>query len=101
MWVRLAGYEVNLPNIDHLWMVVTVLDENVIIRAQLNPYGRQFPTVIGGLYHDAHKTYSQSLYDLLLPLHELRLGYCAPIDNVRAAYNRSLWTLHKSQWATS
>tara|TARA_B100001057_G_C22863953_1_gene955744 strand:+ start:2545 stop:4461 length:1917 start_codon:yes stop_codon:yes gene_type:complete len=92
MWVRLAGYEVNLPNIDHLWMVVTVLDENVIIRAQLNPYGRQFPTVIGGLYHDAHKTYSQSLYDLLLPLHDIATWLLrSRIDNVQAALSNLIF----------
>ena len=92
MWVRLAGYEVNLPNIDHLWMVVTVLDENVIIRAQLNPYGRQFPTVIGGLYHDSHKTYSQSLYDLLLPLHDIATWLLrSRIDNVQAALSNLIF----------
>ena len=92
MWVRLAGYEVNLPNIDHLWMVVTVLDENVIIRAQLNPYARQFPTVIGGLYHDSHKTYSQSLYDLLLPLHDIATWLLrSRIDNVQAALSNLIF----------
>ena len=85
-WVRLAGYEIGVPQIEQLWLCITILDENVVIRCQLNPYGRQFPVVIGGLYHDAHKTYSQSLYDLLLPLHDvatwlLRLR----IDNVQAA----------------
>lgn len=85
-WIRLAGYEVNLPQLDHLYMVVTILDEGVVIRAQLNPYGRQFPTVIGGLYHDAHKTYSQSLYDLLLPLHDISTWLLrSRIDNVQAS----------------
>ena len=85
-WVRLAGYEVNLPQVEHLWMVVTILDEHVVIRCQLNPYGRQFPVTIGGLYHDAHKTYSQSLYDLLLPLHDISTWLLrSRIDNVQAA----------------
>jgi len=85
-WIRLAGYEVNLPQLDHLYMVVTILDEGVVIRAQLNPYGRQFPTVIGGLYHDAHKTYGQSLYDLLLPLHDISTWLLrSRIDNVQAS----------------
>jgi hypothetical protein len=92
MWVRLAGYEVNLPQIDHLWMVCTVLDESVIIRAQLNPYGRQFPVTIGGLYHDAHKTYSQSLYDLLLPLHDIATWLLrSRIDNVQAALSNLIF----------
>jgi len=85
-WIRLAGYEVNLPQLDHLYMVVTILDEGVVIRAQLNPYGRQFPTAIGGLYHDAHKTYGQSLYDLLLPLHDISTWLLrSRIDNVQAS----------------
>ena len=85
-WVRLAGYEVGIPQIDQLWLCVTILDENVVIRCQLNPYGRQFPVVIGGLYHDAHKTYSQSLYDLLLPLHDVATWLLrSRVDNVQAA----------------
>ena len=85
-WVRLAGYEVGIPQIEQLWLCVTILDENVVIRCQLNPYGRQFPVVIGGLYHDAHKTYSQSLYDLLLPLHDVATWLLrSRVDNVQAA----------------
>lgn len=85
-WVRLAGYEIGVPQIDQLWLCVTILDENVVIRCQLNPYGRQFPVVIGGLYHDAHKTYSQSLYDLLLPLHDVATWLLrSRVDNVQAA----------------
>lgn len=92
MWVRLAGYEVNLPQIDSLYMIVSVLDENVVIRCQLNPYGRQFPAVIGGLYHDAHKTYSQSLYDLLLPLHDIATWLLrSRIDNVQAALSNLIF----------
>lgn len=92
MWIRLAGYEVNLPQIEALWMVVTVLDENVIIRCQLNPYGRQFPVTIGGLYHDAHKTYGQSLYDLLLPLHDIATWLLrSRIDNVQAALSNLIF----------
>lgn len=91
-WIRLAGYEVNLPQLDHLYMVVTILDEGVVIRAQLNPYGRQFPTVIGGLYHDAHKTYSQSLYDLLLPLHDIATWLLrSRIDNVQASLSNLIF----------
>ena len=85
-WIRLAGYEIGIPQIDQLWLCITILDENVVIRCQLNPYGRQFPVVIGGLYHDAHKTYSQSLYDLLLPLHDVATWLLrSRIDNVQAA----------------
>ena len=85
-WVRLAGYEINVPQVEQLWMCITILDENVVIRCQLNPYGRQFPVVVGGLYHDAHKSYSQSLYDLLLPLHDIATWLLrSRIDNVQAA----------------
>ena len=69
-------------------MVISVLDEDCVIRMQLNPYGRIFPGVIGGLFHDRHKTYSQSLYDLLLPLHEVSTWLLrSRIDNVQAALN--------------
>lgn len=85
-WVRLNGYEIGVPSLDQIWMVFTVLDEKVIIRCQLNPYGRQFPVVIGGMYHDAHKTYSQSLYDILLPMHEISTWMLrSRIDNVQLA----------------
>ena len=91
-WVRFAGYEVGIPEIEQLWMVTSVLDENVIIRCQLSPYGRQFPTVIGGLYHDAHKNYSQSLYDLLLPLHDIATWLLrSRIDNVQAALSNLIF----------
>jgi hypothetical protein len=69
-------------------MCVTILDEEAVIRCQLNPYGQQFPVVIGGLYQDSHKTYSQTLYDLLLPLHEISTWLLrSRIDNVQAALN--------------
>ena len=91
-WIRLAGYEVNLPQIDQLWMVVTILDESVVIRCQLNPYGKQFPVVVGGLYHDSHKTYGQSLYDLLLPLHDIATWLLrSRIDNVQAALSNLIF----------
>lgn len=85
-WVRMNGYEIGVPRLDQIWLVFTILDEKVVIRAQLNPYGRQFPCVIGGLYNDCHKTYSQSLYDLLLPMHEISTWLLrARIDNVQLA----------------
>ena len=91
-WLRLAGYEINMPQLDHVWLCVTILDENVVIRFQLNPYGRQFPVTIGGLYHDAHKTYSQSLYDLLLPLHDIATWLLrSRIDNVQAALSNLIF----------
>lgn len=91
-WVRLNGYEVNLPGIDQIWLVMTVLDEEAIIRFQLSPNGRQFPTVIGGLYFDAHKTYSQSLYDLLMPLHDISTWLLrSRVDNVQAALSNLIF----------
>jgi len=91
-WIRFNGYELNIPQVEQIWMLVTVLDEQVVIRAQLNPYGRQFPTVIGGLYHDSHKTYAQSLYDLLLPLHEISTWLLrSRVDNVQAALNNLIF----------
>ena len=85
MWVRLQGYEIGIPSVEQIWMVMTVIDEEAIIRCQLNPYGQQFPVVVGGLFQDSHKTFSQSLYDLLLPLHEVSTWLLrSRIDNVQA-----------------
>tara|TARA_B100000941_G_scaffold290924_1_gene276132 strand:+ start:5198 stop:7108 length:1911 start_codon:yes stop_codon:yes gene_type:complete len=92
MWVRLQGYEVNVPGIEQMWMCITIVDEEAIIRCQLNPYGQQFPVVIGGLFQDTHKTFSQSLYDLLLPLHEVSTWLLrSRIDNVQAALNNLMF----------
>jgi len=92
MWVRLQGYEIGIPSIEQIWMVLTVIDEEAIIRCQLNPYGQQFPVVVGGLFQDSHKTFSQSLYDLLLPLHEVSTWLLrSRIDNVQAALNNLMF----------
>lgn len=91
-YVCFAGYEIGIPRLERVWMVFTILDEQVVIRCQLNPYGQQFPTVIGGLYHDAHKTYSQSLYDLLLPLHHIATWLLrSRVDNVQAALSNLIF----------
>mgnify|MGYP001212392396 CR=1 FL=1 len=91
-WIKLAGYQVGLPNVDAIWMLVTIIDESMVIRCQLNPYGRQFPIVIGGLFHDSHKTYAQSLYDLMLPLHDIATWLLrSRIDNVQAAMNNLIF----------
>lgn len=91
-WVRLSGHEINIPAIDQIFLVVTILDENVVIRFQLNPYGRQFPVVIGGLYQDSHKTYGQSLYDLILPMHDIATYLMrSRIDNISAALNNLIF----------
>ncbi len=91
-WVTMSGHEIGIPSIDQVWFVITILDENVVIRLQLNPYGRQFPAVIGGLFFDSHKTYSQSLYDLLLPLHDVATWMLrSRIDNVQAALNNLIF----------
>ena len=91
-WVRLSGHEINIPSIDQIFMVITILDENVVIRMQLNPYGQQFPTVIGGLYQDSHKTYGQSLYDLILPMHDIATYLMrSRIDNISAALNNLIF----------
>ena len=91
-WVRLSGHEINIPTIDQIFLVVTILDENVVIRFQLNPYGQQFPAVIGGLYQDSHKTYGQSLYDLILPMHDIATYLMrSRIDNISAALNNLIF----------
>ena len=91
-WVRLSGYEIGIPSIEQIYLVITILDENVVIRMQLNPYGQQFPIAIGGLYQDTHKTYGQSLYDLLLPMHDIATYLLrSRIDNVSAALNNLIF----------
>ena len=91
-WVRFSGHEIGIPSIDQVWMVLTILDENVCIRMQLNPYGRQFPVVVGGLYNDSHKTWGQSLYDLMLPMHDIATWLLrSRIDNVQAALNNLIF----------
>jgi hypothetical protein len=91
-WVRLSGYEIGIPSIEQIFLVITIMDENIVIRFQLNPYGRQFPAVIGGLYQDSHKTYGQSLYDLLLPMHDIATYLLrSRIDNVSAALNNLIF----------
>ena len=88
-WVRMAGHEIGVPSIEQVFFVITILDENVVIRFQLNPYGQQFPVAIGGLYH---KTYGQSLYDLLLPMHDIATYLLrSRIDNVSAALNNLIF----------
>lgn len=85
-WLKLAGYEIGLPQLDQVWMVVTILDERVVLRCQLNPYGQQFPVNIGSLYQDCHKTYGQSLYDVIMPLHDIATWLLrSRVDNVQAA----------------
>lgn len=91
-WVSLSGQEIGIPQIDAIWLVVTTLDESVCIRLQANPYGQQFPTIIGGLFNDAHKTHGQSLYDLLLPMHDIATWLLrSRIDNVQAALNNLIF----------
>jgi len=91
-WVRLSGYEIGVTSIEQIWLVITILDEKVCIRCQMNPYGRQFPNVIGGLYHDSHKTYSQSLYDLILPMHDIATWLLrSRVDNVQAALSNLIF----------
>ena len=91
-WVCFNGYDLGLPQLGEVWMVITILDERFVIRAQLSPYGRQFPCVNPGFGFDAHKTHQQSLYDLLLPLHELGTWLLrSRVDNVQAALNNLIF----------
>ena len=91
-WICFNGYEIGLPSLGEVWMVVTVLDERFIISAKLSPYGRQFPAVCPGFGFDSHKTHQQSLYDMLLPLHELGTWLLrSRIDNVQAALNNLIF----------
>jgi hypothetical protein len=91
-WICFNGYELGLPDLGEVWMVVTILDERFVIRAQLSPYGRQFPCVNPGFGFDSHKSHQQSLYDLLLPLHDLGTWLLrSRVDNVQAALNNLIF----------
>jgi len=91
-WVKMTGAEIGIPSIDQIFFVITIIDENICIRFQLNPYGQQFPVVIGGLYQDSHKTYGQSLYDLILPMHDIATYLMrSRIDNISAALNNLIF----------
>lgn len=91
-WVRLNGYEIGVPSINQIWLLITIIDEQAVIRCQINPYGRQFPVVIGGLFSDRHKTFNQSLYDILMPLHNIGTWLLrSRIDNVQAALNNLIF----------
>jgi len=91
-WLRLSGYEIGVPNIKTIWLVCTIIDEEVCIRFQLSPVGQQYPVVIGGLFNDSHKTYSQSMYDLLLPMHDIATWLLrSRIDNVQAAMHNLIF----------
>jgi hypothetical protein len=91
-WLRVGGYEIGADQIHSLWLECTVLDEKKVVSLRLNPYGRQFPTVIGGMFFDTHKTYSESLYDLMLPLHDIATWLLrSRVDNVQAALNNLIF----------
>ena len=91
-WVRMAGYEIGVPSIEEIFFVITLIDEDRVIRLQANPYGRQIPAVLGGLFYDSHKTFSQSMYDLLLPLHDLSTWLLrSRVDNVQAALSNLIF----------
>lgn len=91
LFVRIPGYQLNL-NVQEIYLIITVMDEDKLIRFQANPEGRHFPVVMGGLFYDAHKSFGQSLYDLLLPLHDLSTWLLrSRVDNVQAALNNLIF----------
>lgn len=91
-WVVFNGYEIGMPQLGEVWMVMTILDERFVIRCQLCSYGRQFPVVVPGFGFDSHKTHQQSLYDILLPLHELGNWLLrSRMDNVQASLNNLIF----------
>jgi hypothetical protein len=92
LWVCLNGYEINVPSIGQIWLVINIIDEGVCIRFQLNPYGQQFPETAGGLFHDAHKTFEQSMYDIMLPMHDIATWLLrSRVDNVQAALQQLIF----------
>lgn len=91
-WVSMAGYQLGMPSIESIYLLITVMDEDVVIRFQLNPYGRQFPIVMSSLHNDVHKAFGQSLYDLLLPMHDIGTFLLrSRIDNISATLNNLIF----------
>jgi hypothetical protein len=91
-WIVFEGGEVGLPQLGEVWMVITIIDERFVIRAQLSPYGQEFPGTIGGFGFDSHKRHQQSLYDILMPLHDLGTWLMrSRFDNVSAALNNLIF----------
>ena len=91
-WICFNGVELGMPGLGEVWMVLTILDERFVIRAQLSPYGRQIPATAAGFGFDAHKSHQQSLYDLLMPLHEIGTWLLrSRVDNVQAALNNLIF----------
>ncbi len=91
-WVSLRGEQLNLPGVGEIWLSITVLDEQHIIEFRLNPYGRQIPSVLGSAYFDQHKTYSQGVMDVLMPLHDIATWLMrSRVDNVQAALNNLIF----------
>ncbi len=91
-WICFNGHDIGLPSMGQVFMVVTILDERFVIRAQLSPYGQMFPATIGSFGFDVHKTHAQSLYDMLMPLHDLGNWLLrSRVDNVQAALNNLIF----------
>jgi len=92
MWFHLQGYQIGVPQLDDIWLLAAIIDESVCIRLQLNPYGRQIPSVFGALHNDLHKTLGQSLYDIILPMHDIATWLLrSRVDNVQAALNNLIF----------
>ncbi|MBG18123.1 MAG: hypothetical protein CMB77_07225 [Euryarchaeota archaeon] len=92
VFVRLPGDLIGMPGVREVWAIITILDEDTVIRCQLNPYGRQFPIVMSALFNDSHKTFGAGLYDILLPLHDIATWLLrSRVDNVMAALNNLIF----------
>lgn len=92
MYFALPGYAVGLPDYSMIYLLATIIDESVAIRLQANPYGTLFPTTLGGFYSDSHKTFSQSLADIVMPLHDIATWLLrSRIDNVQAALSNMIF----------
>jgi len=92
IWFRVSGDELGLNGIRTIYLSATIVDEKYVASFRLNPYGQLLPAVFGGLFHDSHKAFSQSLYDLLLPLHDIATWLLrSRVDNVRIALNNLIF----------
>mgnify|MGYP001553225239 FL=1 len=91
-WFVFPGFQLGFPQADQIWMELAVIDESICIGCRLSPHGRTFPRVMGGLFNDAHKSFGQSLYDLLLPMHDIATWLLrSRVDNVQATLSNLIF----------
>ena len=89
-WVRLSGHEIGVPTIDQIYFA-SRSSTRTWSSFQLNPYGSECqPSSVAST--KTAQTYGQSLYDLILPMHDIATYLMrSRIDNISAALNNLIF----------